>query len=182
MLARSGGCYEKWMERSRLEQLTDADSPITYGVVKPGSPGNVLFIRGGTIARRPKSSVISSGRSQKEISQQYKRTLLRGGELLICLVGQPGQVAVAPFLSSRGELARQVGLIRLNLTFRRSGVDYPRISLRAKSGGLQRRRSCNRRRYWTARLPSQMAVAGLFAQASQASSRPKSSAQSAARG
>ena len=88
------------------------------------------------------------------------------------------RTGIEPF----GRLVEQVMKTEPYLTFRTSGVDYPRISLRAKSGGLQRRRSCNRRRYWTARLPSQMAVAGLFAQASQASSRPKSSAQSAARG
>jgi type I restriction enzyme S subunit len=47
------------------------------------------------------------------VSQQYKRTLLRGGELLISLVGQPGQVAVAPPELAGANIARQVGLIRL---------------------------------------------------------------------
>jgi len=64
--------------RVRLDELTDQDSPITYGVVKPGDPGDVLFIRGGDI---------SEGRILEnqlrtitmEVSQQYRRTLLRGG-------------------------------------------------------------------------------------------------------
>lgn len=34
----------------RLDELTVADSPITYGVVKPGDPGDVLFVRGGDLS------------------------------------------------------------------------------------------------------------------------------------
>ena len=96
----------------RLDELTESDSPITYGVVKPGDPGNVLFIRGGDlvdgrILDRQLRTITS------EVSDQYKRTLLRGGELLICLVGQPGQVAVVPTELAGANIARQVGLIRL---------------------------------------------------------------------
>jgi len=111
----------QWNE-APLEELTEVNSPITYGVVKPGDVGDVKFIRGGDI---------SSGRilhSQlrtitKEISDQYKRTLLRGGELLVSLVGQPGQVAVVPSALAGANIARQVGLVRL-----RSGVDADFIS------------------------------------------------------
>jgi type I restriction enzyme S subunit len=98
--------------QARLDDLTDNDSPITYGVVKPGDPGDVLFIRGGDIAGgrvlRNQLRTIT-----REVSEQYRRTLLRGGELLICLVGQPGQVAVAPAELAGANIARQVGLIRL---------------------------------------------------------------------
>src|SRR4051812_25070890 len=99
-------------KRVRLGDLTDADSPITYGVVKPGDPGDVLFIRGGDIAG---GHVLDTQLRTitGEVSEQYRRTLLRGGELLICLVGQPGQVAVAPPTLAGANIARQVGLIRL---------------------------------------------------------------------
>src|SRR4029078_3589648 len=93
-----------------------------YGVVKPGEPGDVLFIRGGDLAG---GQVL--GNQLRTItragSEQYRRTLLRGGELLICLVGQPGQVAVAPAALAGANIARQVGLIR----FRRE-VDAEFIS------------------------------------------------------
>jgi len=96
----------------RLDELTKADSPITYGVVKPGGPGDVLFIRGGDLADggvlRNQLRTIT-----REVSEQYSRTLLRGGELLMCLVGQPGHVAVAPLELAGANIARQVGLIRL---------------------------------------------------------------------
>jgi len=106
----------------RLDDLTDADSPITYGVIKPGDTGDVLFIRGGDIAGgRVLDNQLRTITS--EVSEKYRRTLLRGGELLICLVGQPGQVAVAPPELAGANIARQVGLIRL-----RDGVDAEFIS------------------------------------------------------
>jgi len=104
-------------KRVRLDELTEVDSPITYGVVKPGDPGDVLFIRGGDLAGgRVLNKQLRT--ITRKVSTQYRRTLLRGGELLICLVGQPGQVAVAPAALAGANIARQVGLIRL-----RSEVD-----------------------------------------------------------
>jgi type I restriction enzyme S subunit len=98
-----------------LGALTDSNTPITYGVVKPGPEGEITFIRGGDLVggkvRLEQLRTIS-----RAVSSQYRRTLLRGGELLICLVGQPGQVAVAPKELAGANIARQVGLIRLKET------------------------------------------------------------------
>jgi type I restriction enzyme S subunit len=110
-------------QRVRLGDLTVADSPITYGVVKPGGPGNILFVRGGDL---------SNGRVlehqlrtiTRKVSEQYERTLLRGGELLICLVGQFGQVAVAPAALAGANIARQVGLIRLRKEISNEYISY----------------------------------------------------------
>ena len=100
-----------------LGELTDPNTPITYGVVKPGDEGEITFIRGGDLVggkvRLDQLRTIS-----RAVSNQYSRTLLRGGELLICLVGQPGQVAVAPKELAGANIARQVGLIRL-----KEGID-----------------------------------------------------------
>lgn len=96
-----------------LVSLTEIDSPITYGVVKPGEEGDVAFIRGGDIAQG-RVLVDQLRTIDASVSRQYRRTLLRGGELLISLVGQPGQVAVAPEDLKGANIARQVGLIRLN--------------------------------------------------------------------
>jgi type I restriction enzyme S subunit len=102
----------EWAKQVPLEELTKEDSQITYGVVKPGEEGDVVFVRGGDLSRgrvlMHQLRTITSA-----FSQQYKRTLLRGGELLISLVGQPGQVAVAPPELAGANIARQVGLIRL---------------------------------------------------------------------
>jgi len=109
-------------EKAPLEELTEDDSPITYGVVKPGTVGDVLFVRGGDLSNgRILHSQLRT--ITKEISDQYKRTLLRGNELLVSLVGQPGQVAVVPSALAGANIARQVGLVRL-----RSGIDANFIS------------------------------------------------------
>jgi type I restriction enzyme S subunit len=80
---------KKGWKQARLDELTEADSPITYGVVKPGDPGEVLFIRGGDlVGGRILDAQLRTITSA--VSEQYRRTLLKGGELLICLVGQPG--------------------------------------------------------------------------------------------
>ena len=100
------------VKRPALETLTEAKSGITYGVVKPGDMGSVPFVRGGDLiggeVRLDRLRTITH-----EVSAQYNRTLLRGGELLMCLVGVPGQCAIAPPELDGANIARQVGLIRL---------------------------------------------------------------------
>ena len=96
----------------QLDALTEPDTPITYGVVKPGDEGEITFVRGGDLVRG-KVRLTQLRTITRAVSDQYRRTLLRGGELLICLVGQPGQVAVAPIELAGANIARQVGLIRL---------------------------------------------------------------------
>ena len=98
-----------------LSELTETNSPITYGVVKPGleDPNGISFVRGGDI---------SHGRILTEqlrtitppVSQQYRRTQLRGGEILVSLVGNPGQVAIVPESLKGANIARQVALVRLS--------------------------------------------------------------------
>src|SRR2546421_2490605 len=108
----------EWPE-TPLSDLTEPDTPVTYGVVKPGDedPEGVLFIRGGDIADgRVLTKQLRT--ISKEISLQYKRTLLRGGEIVMSLVGNPGQVAIVPESLRGANIARQAALIRL-----RSDVD-----------------------------------------------------------
>jgi type I restriction enzyme S subunit len=105
------GDTTKWTSVT-LDSLTDDDTPITYGVVKPGEEGDVPFIRGGDISGG--RILIDQLRTiSREVSVQYRRTLLRGGEILISLVGNPGQVAIAPPELVGANIARQVGLVRL---------------------------------------------------------------------
>lgn len=97
-----------------IDLVTDG-TPITYGVVQPGpeDENGVLFIRGGDISAG-RINTASLRTISSELSLQYKRTLLRGGELLISLVGNPGEVAIAPVELAGSNIARQVGLIRVD--------------------------------------------------------------------
>ena len=103
---------EGWTERP-LDDLT-AQS-VTYGVVKPGDErtGGIPFVRGGDF---PDGHIrIGNLRTiSPEISAGYKRTVLRGGEILVSLVGYPGATAVVPEELAGANIARQAALVRPN--------------------------------------------------------------------
>jgi len=118
-----------WVE-CPLDELTEPDSPITYGVVKPGPEGEIRFVRGGDLVSG-KVRLTQLRTITREVSDQYRRTLLRGGELLICLVGQPGQVGIAPTELAGANIARQVGLIRLS---KKINAEFVRFFLQSAQG------------------------------------------------
>lgn len=104
--------------RTTLAELTQDDRPITYGVVKPGEEfeGGVLFVRGGDVING--RVLLGNLRTiSPQLSQTYKRTILKGGELLVSLVGNPGEVAIAPEALTGANIARQVGLVALRPEF-----------------------------------------------------------------
>jgi type I restriction enzyme, S subunit len=97
-----------------LEKLTHPKKPIQYGVLKPGESDDngVLLIRGGDIL----NGTIATYQLRtitKEVSNKYKRTLLEGGELIVSLVGNPGEVAVVPEKLKGANIARQAGRVVL---------------------------------------------------------------------
>ncbi len=99
---------------SRLGQLTEPERAITYGVVKPGPEleDGVLFVRGGDVSGG-RIDIDALRTITPSVSAEYKRTLLRGGELLVSLVGNPGEVAIVPESLAGANIARQVGLVAL---------------------------------------------------------------------
>jgi len=117
----------------RLEQMARADSPITYGVVQPGKEdeNGVRFLRGGDVyggeIYQEKLRTIS-----RTVSSSYKRTVLEGGELVMSLVGYPGEVAVIPPNLAGSNLARQVALIRLAVEYDANFVMYYLMSVPGK--------------------------------------------------
>jgi len=93
-----------------LEEL--AVENITYGVVQPGESveGGVPLVRGGDIKG---GRIAANLRTvSTEISNQFKRTILKGGELLVSLVGYPGETVVVPGQLAGANIARQAGMIR----------------------------------------------------------------------
>ena len=103
-----------------ITSLIEKNSRITYGVVQRGKddPRGVDFIRGGDVY---------DGRIDEEnlrkiphsVDAQYSRTKLCGGELLISLVGFPGECAIVPVTLKGANIARQVALARLD-----KGLDF----------------------------------------------------------
>ncbi len=86
---------------------------VSYGVVQPGTDSaigvpivRVKDIRNGLI------DTSAPMRVDKEISDRHRRTLLRGGELLLSLVGTVGEAAVVPDALIGWNVARAVAVVR----------------------------------------------------------------------
>ncbi|MBR3491528.1 MAG: restriction endonuclease subunit S [Bacteroidales bacterium] len=87
---------EKGWEVKRLEEIVAEDCPISYGIVQPGEG-----VANGVPVVRPvnmtNTFVFRFGLNQttKEISDSYRRTILKGNEILLCVRGTTGLVALA---------------------------------------------------------------------------------------
>jgi type I restriction enzyme S subunit len=102
-----------------LIDLCDQDRGIRYGILKVGNfdPGGIPVIRGGDI-KSGKVTFDPNKKVTEEISNQFSRTLLQGGEIVINLIGEAGHSAVVP-LEYRGfNVTRDVAVIPLS-----KGVD-----------------------------------------------------------
>ncbi|MBU3009536.1 restriction endonuclease subunit S [Cobetia amphilecti] len=110
------GLIPREWEAMPLTGLIEDGSPITYGVVKPGErydQNGALFIRGGDI-KNGKITIENLRTIHKSVSRQYKRTILKGGEIVMSLVGYPGEVAIVPPELEEANIARQAALIRIS--------------------------------------------------------------------
>ncbi len=103
-----------------ITSLIEKNSRITYGVVQPGKddPRGVEFIRGGDVYDG-KIDEENLRKISHTVDAQYSRTKLFGGELLISLVGFPGECAIVPEALKGANIARQVALARLD-----KGLDF----------------------------------------------------------
>lgn len=94
-----------------LESCCQAGS-ITYGIVQPGAPtdGGIPIVRVNNFrdVRLDLSDVL---RVSREIEAKYARTRLKGGEVLLTIVGSVGQVAIAPRSIAGFNVARAVAVI-----------------------------------------------------------------------
>ncbi len=99
-----------------LEDLVQPDRPITYGILKPGTgfPGGVPVVK---VKDFPDGRIIEDGLllTDPNIDEEYRRSRLRGGDLLISIRGTIGRLAFVP-----------AGLAGANIT-----QDTARLSLRA---------------------------------------------------
>ncbi|WP_054939222.1 restriction endonuclease subunit S [Paenibacillus ihuae] len=88
---------------------------ISYGVVQPGkhTDEGIPLIRVNNI--RNGSLILENVlRIDQEIENNYKRTRLTGGELLITLVGTVAECAIAPKSIKDWNVARAIAVIKVN--------------------------------------------------------------------
>lgn len=87
---------EKGWEKHPFSELVAPDCPLTYGIVQPGNDfeNGIPVIRPvdltDTFITRKGLKLIDP-----KISEQFKRTLLKGEELLMCVRGTTGVVSIA---------------------------------------------------------------------------------------
>ncbi len=86
---------------------------ITYGVVQPGPnvADGIPFVRGGDFPNG-KIDIGALRKIGKDVASQYRRTELKGGEIVVSLVGYPGACALVPDELAGANIARQAALIR----------------------------------------------------------------------
>ncbi|MQA77059.1 MAG: hypothetical protein GEV10_01020 [Streptosporangiales bacterium] len=96
----------------RLAELA-IDGQIPYGIVQPGThvDDGVPIVRVGDI-RNGTINTANPLRVDRRIAATYSRTILRGGELLISLVGTVGECAVVPEELVGWNVARAVAVVR----------------------------------------------------------------------
>jgi type I restriction enzyme S subunit len=95
---------------SSLDAVRAYDAPLCYGVVQPGvepPSGGVPLIRvcdlaDGTVSLDTLRTIAV------EVDAEYSRSRVRGGEVLVSVVGTIGRVAVVPRLPQPANIARAV--------------------------------------------------------------------------
>lgn len=101
----------KW---ATAEQLTDETRAITYGVIKlgPTVSGGVPVLRSSDV-RHLALDLKNVKRISSGIAGQFKRTFLRGGEVLVTVRGTLGGVACVPNECSGFNISREVAMLAL---------------------------------------------------------------------
>jgi type I restriction enzyme S subunit len=97
----------------RLGDLVDQSRGICYGIVQPGDhdTAGVPMVNSQNVLDGSVSPHIEF-RVSKELHARYKRSTIRGGEILLTLVGANfGRVAIAPPAFAGFNCARPVGII-----------------------------------------------------------------------
>ena len=102
---------EDW---SKLTLLDHLKRPATYGVVKAGAfvSSGIPMLRGGDIKAGRISFNLPQITPRKD--QEYARTRLETEDVVVALVGYPGESAIVPKRLSGANISRAVGLLRLS--------------------------------------------------------------------
>jgi len=120
-------------ECARLDDLVDQERGISYGIVQPGKQDDagVPIVRVNNI-RAGRLLTNDVMRVSAEVEAGYRRTRLRGGEILLSLVGTLGECAVVPASLAGWNVARAVAVIPL-----RDGIDADWVAMCLRSAEVQ---------------------------------------------
>ena len=112
-----------------LDSLIESGRGISYGIVQPGAPVDegVPIVRVSDV-RDGRVAVSTPLRVAPAIEAAYARTRLKGGELLLTLVGTVGEAAIAPESLAGWNVARAVAVIPVR---KEIGAYWVKLALQA---------------------------------------------------
>lgn len=99
-----------WGDHS-LRDLIDPQRPLCYGVVQPGSasPSGILLIRVQDMERG--AILVDQLRTvSADVDREYRRSRVKGGDLLVSVVGTIGRTALVP-AGLKANIARAVARV-----------------------------------------------------------------------
>lgn len=87
---------DRGWQTAQLGQIVSQDCTLSYGIVQPGDEveGGLLIVRPTDLGPR---TIDAEGlkRIDPALAESYRRTTLKGGDLLLCVRGTTGTVAIA---------------------------------------------------------------------------------------
>jgi type I restriction enzyme S subunit len=106
-----------------LQSLCESNRGITYGVIKLGeeAENGIPCLRTSNVKKR---KIVTKGmkRIAGELSREYERTILSGGEVLVNVRGTLGGVSVVPADMAGWNISREVAMVPID-TYKAS-ADY----------------------------------------------------------
>ena len=95
-----------------LRSLVEPERGISYGIVQPGATvsDGIPVVRVSDV-RASRIKIDAPLRVSKEVEAAYSRTRLRGGELLITIVGTVGETAIVPNSLAGWNVARAIAVL-----------------------------------------------------------------------
>lgn len=130
--AAGGKIPEHWRFVS-IESLLESSKSISVGVMYPGTNTvegipliRVADVKDGKVIKKPDFTI------SKDVHNEYKRTELNGSELLITLVGNPGDCVIATPEMVGWNVARALAVLRLKNPEIRGWLRYILLSAPAK--------------------------------------------------
>ncbi|MEV8222473.1 restriction endonuclease subunit S [Dietzia maris] len=124
---------------SSLDSLIEKGRPITYGILKPGigQEDGVPVVK---VRDYPAGEIQTHNllRTTEEISNNYKRSLLKEGDLLISIRGTVGRMARVPAELEGANITQDTARLSID---KRHDSNYVRLVLESDYGQNQIRRS-----------------------------------------
>lgn len=107
---------KKGWEEKTLEEIVDCGTSISYGIVQPGDdvPNGVPVVRPVDLVSKNISLNDNIKRTTKTNSESYKRTILNGKEILMCVRGTTGIVSLTDDSLANCNVTR--GIVPLKIT------------------------------------------------------------------